>query len=50
MTKNVISGYDYVQLSKNGVVSNKRVHRLIAQAFIDNPNNYDVVDHINRNK
>lgn len=26
------------------------VHRLIAQAFIDNPNNYPIVDHINQNK
>jgi len=25
------------------------IHRLVAQAFIENPNNYPEVDHINRN-
>ena len=33
--------------------SNKKrflIHRLVATAFIDNPNNYLEVDHINRNK
>lgn len=26
------------------------VHQVVARAFIDNPNNYEVVDHINENK
>jgi len=27
----------------------KCVHKLVGEAFIDNPNNYDIVDHIDRN-
>lgn len=32
-----IGGYLYVNLCKQRVVSNKRIHRLVAQAFIPNP-------------
>ena len=43
------NGYLFV-----GLWNNKQkhflIHRLIAIYFIDNPNNYDYVDHINRNK
>lgn len=28
---------------------NKHVHRIVAELFIDNPNNYNEVDHINGN-
>ena len=41
-------GYVVVQLSHNSRKYNKRVHRLLAEAFIPNPNSYDTVDHINR--
>lgn len=44
------SGYRYVRLTKNGKVFNRSIHRLLAIAFIDNPNNYEDVNHINGNK
>lgn len=39
------SGYLYVCLSKNGVHKYFRVHRLVAEAFIPNPNNLPEVNH-----
>lgn len=39
-------GYYYLRLSKNGMVAKKYIHRLVAEAFIPNPNNYNEVDHI----
>ena len=42
-----LRGYKRVGLSKDGVVKWFSVHRLVAMAFISNPNNYLVVDHIN---
>ena len=43
-------GYYIVQLSKNNKVKNFSVHRLVAEAFIPNPNNFPQVNHINGNK
>lgn len=40
-------GYLNVRLCKGGKTKNLRVHRLVAQAFIDNPNDYPVVNHLN---
>lgn len=45
----ISSGYYGVQLCKNGKHKNYLIHRLIAIAFIPNPNNYPVIDHIDRN-
>lgn len=42
--------YKAVGLIKNGKRCRHRVHRLVADAFIPNPNNYPFVDHINRDK
>lgn len=42
--------YHSVQLIINGKSTAFQVHRLVAQAFCDNPNNYTIVDHIDRNK
>ena len=42
--------YHTVMLMIDGKSKIFLVHRLIAQAFIDNPNNYPVVDHINQDK
>ena len=43
-------GYAIVRLSYEGKRKNVRVHRLIAKAFIPNPNNYPIVRHLNDNK
>jgi hypothetical protein len=43
-------GYPYVNLSKNSNTKDFRVHKLVAIVFVDNPNNYSDVDHIDRNK
>ena len=43
-------GYRGVRLTKNNVVKNYLVHRLVATAFIDNPNNYPTVNHKDENK
>ena len=43
-------GYEKVVLCKNGITSTKQVHRLVAQAFIDNPNDLETVNHIDENK
>ncbi len=43
-------GYHIVQLQYKGVIKWPKVHRLVAQAFIENPENKPYVDHINTNK
>lgn len=42
--------YSSVSLSKNGKVKCMSVHRLVAEAFIPNPNNLPEVNHINEDK
>lgn len=44
------NGYCFVNLSKNGKIKPQLVHVLVANAFINNPNNYPVVNHIDGNK
>lgn len=41
--------YYRVRLVKYGVGKNKSVHRLVAEAFIPNPDNKPCIDHINGN-
>lgn len=41
------SGYHVVNLSKNGDIKTHRVHILVAEAFIPNPQKLPCVDHIN---
>lgn len=43
-------GYKLVNLSKNKKIYTKKVHRLVAQTFIPNPNNLPEVNHKNGNK
>lgn len=42
--------YSYVFLSKNGLVRAYSVHRLVAKAFIPNPNNLPQINHKDENK
>lgn len=50
MKQNIRRGYYYVGLSKNGKVKNYFVHRLVAEAFLDNPDNLPCVNHKDENK
>lgn len=43
-------GYQKIQLSKEGNSKNFLIHRLVAQAFIPNPENLPIVNHIDGNK
>lgn len=44
------NGYYGVNLVKNGLMKKTTIHRLVAQAFITNPNNYSCVNHKDENK
>lgn len=43
-------GYKQIVLTKDGAKKKHYIHRLVAQAFIPNPNNLPEVNHINENK
>ena len=43
-------GYFRCALSKNNILKTYKVHRLVAQAFIPNPNNYPQINHLDGNK
>jgi hypothetical protein len=43
-------GYKYVCLSFNKKKKFMKVHRLVALHFVENPNNLETVDHIDRDK
>ena len=42
--------YHLILLCNNGKMKGELVHRLVAKAFIPNPNNYETVNHIDENK
>ena len=43
-------GYLRIGLRKNKKQKLCGVHRLVGLTFLDNPNNYEIIDHIDRNK
>lgn len=43
-------GYRVVQFSKNGKIRNHFIHRLVAEAFLENPNNLPYINHKDENK
>ena len=43
-------GYLIVNLCKDGKVKNYKIHRLVAEAYIPNPDNLPQVDHIDNDK
>jgi hypothetical protein len=45
-----IQGYCYAGLTKNKKQKKFRVHRLVAEAFIENPYNYEQVNHLDFDK
>lgn len=49
-TYDSIGGYKFISLRKDGKYYQRYVHRLVAQTFIDNPENKPEVNHKDRNK
>lgn len=45
-----IDNYSKITLCKDGIKHQYSVHRLVAEAFLDNPHNLETVNHINHNK
>jgi hypothetical protein len=45
----ICKGYIGVNLSKKQIINRYPIHRLVAFAFCENNNNYNIVDHIDRN-
>ena len=43
------TGYLRVSLSREGKFVSKQVHRLVAEAFVSNPNNYPIINHKDEN-
>ena len=48
--RNNLYGYLTIGLSKNNISKRYKVHRLVAETFIPNPNNYEQVNHKDGNK
>lgn len=50
LAKKNMRGYPYVILYKDTKIQRKRIHRLVAEAFIPNPDNLPEVNHKDENK
>ena len=50
LKQNIRCGYYYVNLYKNNIKKQYPVHRLVAEVFIDNPDNLPQVNHKDENK
>ena len=44
------NGYFVVTLRHKNIIKYKTIHRIVAETFLPNPNNYPVVNHIDGNK
>lgn len=49
LTNKTTGKYNHILLCKNGDRKNFAIHRLVAEAFVPNINNYPIVNHINEN-
>ncbi len=49
-SQNPVNGYVYINMSNGKKRKSTTIHRLVAQAFIDNPEGKEQVDHIDENK
>lgn len=50
LSPGISQGYQYVALYKDGERRNKQVHRLVAEAFIPNPMNHPLINHMDEVK
>ena len=50
LSLNKPNGYYKVSLSMNGISACKTIHRLVAEAFLPNPNDYEDINHKDENK
>lgn len=50
LSPGISQGYYYVALYKDGLRRNKQVHRLVAEAFLPNPMNHPLINHIDEVK
>ena len=50
LSKHLHDGYYKVKLCRDRFMTTKYVHRLVAEAFLENPDNKPTIDHIDKNR